>query len=439
MGEGESTEWPDDDTDPFGDAESKQSSSSVRTSDKNLATLKEEAKEETEEETEETEETEEEADESESSSQSVAESMKWKLPVRAAPLLHQFHNEKVTEYPLQQSTNGRKTTSLVIDDELLRIIDSSLDDDGQRRLKVSLSMKREITGFKHQHNELMHKHQLLWVGSFFLGIAFLLSALPVFSFIGGVLVIVGAWFWSLMHLETHHLEFSNSGGTHSHTLHGYGTSRSFFRASMALLGSEMAGLLKNGVLETEALDQLHESLAASPAPAPAPVTMPMPVQQTQTPFEVQSSSETPQQAFVAPTPISSLPAQIPAPPAQLPAPPAQLPAPPAQLPAPPAQLPAPTITVKTAAMPGPPAVLPPPPTPLPMPPAPIPPPQLPLAPLPPLGGHGALPFPTPIGLPVASLPLDAPLPNAPQIAVTASPIVDTLSEKEQSELLNELS
>jgi hypothetical protein len=42
-------------------------------------------------------------------------------------------------------------------------------------------------------------------------------------------------------------------------------------------------------------------------------------------------------------------------------------------------------------------------------------------------------------LPINPIPLDAPLPNAPQIAVTASPIEDTLSEKEQSELLNELS
>lgn len=151
MDEGESTEWPDDDTDPFGDSEPEQKPSSATISEENLGTPEEESKEETEEE----------LGESESNSEGLSETMDWKLPVRAAPLLQQFHNEEVTEYPLQQSADGRKTTSLVIDDDLLRIIDSSLDDDGQRRLKVSLSMKREITGFKHQHNELMHKHQLL--------------------------------------------------------------------------------------------------------------------------------------------------------------------------------------------------------------------------------------------------------------------------------------
>jgi hypothetical protein len=37
------------------------------------------------------------------------------------------------------------------------------------------------------------------------------------------------------------------------------------------------------------------------------------------------------------------------------------------------------------------------------------------------------------------LPLDAPLPAAPQVAVEASPVEETLSEDEQNELLNELS
>ena len=424
MGEGKSTEWPDDDTDPFGDTEPEQDPSSVLISDENLGPLEEEAKEQTGEETgEEIEEEPGESEESESNSIGLSETMEWKLPVRAAPLLQQFHNEEVTEYPLQQSADGRKTTSLVIDDDLLRIIDSSLDDDGQRRLKISLSMKREITGFKHQHNELMHKHQLLWLGSFICGILFLISPFTVFNFIGGILVAMGAWFWALMHLETHHLEFSNSGGTLSHTLRGYGTNRPFFRASMALIGSEMAGLLRNGELETEALDQLHTSLAA-PAPAPIPVPIPMPVQQTQTqtqtPFEVQSPTILPQQDFVAPTPTPLLPAQIPPPPAQIP--------------------PAP-LAVETISTAGPPVASPPLPTPLPLPPVSIPAPlPLPLpTPLPPLGGPGALPFPAPLGLPVTSLSLDAPLPNAPQIAVTASPVEDTLSEKEQSELLNELS
>ena len=267
MGEGESTEWPDDNTDPFGDVELEKTTSLEKAPEDENKAEPEELKESEEVENSE------EALEERSETADIPD--EWGLPIRAAPLLQQFHNEKVTEFPLQQSDDGRKATSLVIDDDLLRIIESRLDDDGQRRLKVSLSMKREITGFKHQHNELMHNHQFLWLGMFISGIVLLLLPPTIINFIGVILVTLSIWCGSLMHLETHRLEFSNSGGVHVHTLHGYGTNRPFFRASMALLGSEMAGLLRNGTLETETLDQLHLSLA-TPAPAPAPSAQPQP-------------------------------------------------------------------------------------------------------------------------------------------------------------------
>ena len=397
MGEGESTEWPDDNTDPFGDVELEKTTSLEKTPEDENKAEPEELKE--------SEEVENSEEVLEERSETADIPDEWGLPIRAAPLLQQFHNEKVTEFPLQQSDDGRKATSLVIDDDLLRIIESRLDDDGQRRLKVSLSMKREITGFKHQHNELMHNHQFLWLGLFISGIVFLVLPPTIFNFIGVILVALGIRYGTLMHLETHHLEFSNSGGVHVHTLHGYGTNRPFFRASMALLGSEMAGLLRNGNLETETLNQLHASLAA-PAPAPAPVPIPMPVQTPQAPIEPQTLV----------TPLS-----IPPPPMQIPEPPQAVP-------------------VEAAPMAGPPVVLAPPlPVPLAPPVAPLPKPLPPPAPLPALGAATAMPLPAPFGLPGAPMPLDAPLPNAPEIAVVASPVEETLSEKEQSELLNELS
>ena len=398
MGEGESTEWPDDNTDPFGDVESEDTPSLEKESE-DLVKPEDEFKAAVEE-------SEDSGEDPEENFEATDETSEWSLPIRAAPLLQQFHNEKVTEYPLQQSDDGRKATSLVLDDDLLRIIESRLDDDGQRRLKVSLSMKREITGFKHQHNELMHNHQFLWLGMFISGIVFLLLPPTIINFIGVILVTFSIWCGSLMHLETHRLEFSNSGGVHVHTLHGYGTNRPFFRASMALLGSEMAGLLRNGVLETETLDQLHLSLATpapAPVPAPAPAPTPMPTQTPQAPIQPQ----------ILVSPIS-----IPPPPMQIPAPPQVIP-------------------VETPPMPGPPVALAPLPAPLPLPTAPTPLP--PLAPLPPLGAAAGMPLPAPFGLPGAPMPLDAPLPNAPEIAVVASPVEDTLSEKEQSALLSELS
>ena len=52
---------------------------------------------------------------------------------------------------------------------------------------------------------------------------------------------------------------------------------------------------------------------------------------------------------------------------------------------------------------------------------------------------GPMPLPPLPGIPGAPIPLDAPMPDAPEVAVTASPVEETLSEAEQNDLLNELS
>jgi len=348
------------------------------------------------------------------------EGMQWTLPVRAAPLLEQFHNESVTEYPLLQTSDGMKSTSLVLDEDLLRIIETRLDADGQRRMNVSLSMKRELTGFKHHHNELMHKHQYLWLGSAFLGAVLLLSNILVFTLLGLVFVSAGLWNWTKMHLETHRLEFANSGGVLTHTLRGYGTDRPFFRASMAYLGSEMAGLLRTGILETSAVEELHASLATPPPPPPAPVALPAP--HPAAPLAIPEPAAQQQLGQpLAPSPLVATvpePLPVPATPQIIPGPPIAPPLPSAPIP-PPQNIPPPPIA-------GPPVAAT-------LPTAPLPPP----APLPQI--VGGMPMPPPLGIPGAPIPLDAPMPNAPEVAVTASPVEDTLSEEEQNSLLNELS
>lgn len=408
MGEDAATEWPDD-ADPFdaktsNEEATEQSSAAV---EEPLASI-------------EPEDSDDELTPVPLEGAPSPEGVQWTLPVRAAPLLEQFHNESVTEYPLLQTSDGMKSTSLVLDEDLLRIIETRLDADGQRRMNVSLSMKRELTGFKHHHNELMHKHQYLWLGSAFLGAVLLLSNILVFTLLGLVFVSAGLWNWTKMHLETHRLEFANSGGVLTHTLRGYGTDRPFFRASMAYLGSEMAGLLRTGILETSAVEELHASLAAPPPPPPAPVALPAP--HPAAPLAIPEPAAQQQLGQpLAPSPLVATvpePLPVPATPQIIPGPPIAPPLPSAPIP-PPQNIPPPPIA-------GPPVAAT-------LPTAPLPPP----APLPQI--VGGMPMPPPLGIPGAPIPLDAPMPNAPEVAVTASPVEDTLSEEEQNSLLNELS
>lgn len=427
MGEDGAAEWPDDDADPFGgithDTQVSEESVEETPSNEDKPSLKLESIEPAEP----SNELESVVDKTEvqfvEPQPNVAEG--WTLPVRAAPLLHQFHNEEVTEFPLQQTVDGRESVSLIVDDDLLRIIETRLDPDGQRRMKVSLSMMREITGFKHHHNQLLHKHQFLWIGTTIWGLLFLflLSNTFVYSILGTVLTAVGAWNWMKMHLETHILEFSNSGGSLSYTLRGYGNDRPFYRASMAYIGSEMAHFLRTGTLETEAVLELHANLAAPPPALPAPepqITTPPVVHPAAPEMIATGLPNSPQ-----------------------PTPPQKIPPPPQNIPPSAKPMVGPPVETSTAA----PAVLPPAPVPPPatIPSAPLPhappPPSTPLppAPAPPPMVGGPMPLPPLPGIPGAPIPLDAPMPNAPEVAVTASPVEETLSEAEQNDLLNELS
>ena len=372
--------WPDDDEDPF---------AAVSDTD-----------EETVDEPTEAEPIENEADihevvsDEETSLKGGAMSAQWTLPVRVAPVLA-MSGEDVAEYPLNESPDGKKNTSLIVTDNLIRIIEVTYDDDGQRRLNVKAVLKNELTGFSHSHNELMHKHQWMWITSFLVGLATLF--IPFIGFLGQILLAVGIIGWTYMHLEVHNLEFSTSGSKHKVAFTGYGSNRPMFRASMALLGPTIAKYMDTGEFDTESIIALHESLAIPTQQIPPVV------------IEKQPLSEAPQIHQITEPAIEPTPTQA----ATAPPPPTVQPEPQG----PPTTAPPPPIAPTG------------PPLPPPLPPATLPP------PLPP--GSMMAP-PPPMGFDRGEIPLDAPLPPAPEISVTAAPIEESLSVDEKNELLEEL-
>lgn len=420
MSEDSSSSWPDD-KDPFSTIEKK-----VEEVEEILEPNETEVSNEDSE-----------VEEAEESDEAV--NIPWSLPIRAAPIMAQT-GDIVQEFSLNESPDGLNSTSIVVNDGLIRIVEANYGEDGHRRLNVKTVMKQDLTGFSHTHNELMHKHQWLWIVAFIVGLGF--SFIAQLSMFGQLLLWIGLIGWIYMHLEVHNLEFSTHGSKHKVTFTGYGSNRPMFRASMALIGPTMAKYIETGDFDTKSIKDLHESLSKPPeiippAPQMAPIqpvimgsTMP-----NEIPAIIQSettvSPPAPPEANQLPPPAPPASVQQSGPPASnsmpIPAPPEanQLPppAPPEanQLPppAPPEsnQLPPPPMAMMNSALP--PATLPP--------------------PLPPPGG----PLPPPIGLGLAPIdvgevPLDAPLPDAPQIAVKASPVEESLSPDEKNELLEEL-
>ena len=51
------------------------------------------------------------------------------LPIRAKPLFHNNH-EDVEEFPLSESKDGLKSTSIVVGDGLFRVVETMLHKDG---------------------------------------------------------------------------------------------------------------------------------------------------------------------------------------------------------------------------------------------------------------------------------------------------------------------
>ncbi len=442
MADGEDQGWLDDDTDPFADSPVSEQPADAAEPEHTEETEAQDSP--VDESTESPSEDETDVLEDEATQPPIA----WGLPIRAAPLLEE-NGEIVVEYPLKQSLNGRETTSIVVDDDLLRVVDTELGIDNQRRMKVKLTVKRDITGFSHQHNELMHQHQFLWIGCFIVGVCLSFVGNVAFGVLGALSMVIGVRSWVLMHLETHTLTFSSNGGSHQLVMRAYGTNRGFFRASMALIGPVMADFIRNGEMDTSELEQLHSSLL-TPIPSAEPTSQFPTILHRTIP---QSMQPAPPGAMVTDsTPMT--PDSVPAPPVGPPservtAPTTQIPSPPVGPPTVKTALPSPASLPASAPV-GPPSLQPnapvgppvamtpiPPPAITPLPPAitPLPPALLPPSiPLPPAIGMAPLPLPGAL-----SLPLDAPLPDAPEIAVAASPVEETLSKDEQNELLSDLS
>ena len=399
----EPAQWPDDDEDPFAPA----SSTDEEIQDESV---------ENDTEQEPIDATEEETHSSIEIENSENTAIQCTLPVRVAPILS-MSGEEVAEFPLNESPNGRKNTSLIVSDNLIRVIEATYDDDGQRRLNIKAVLKNELTGFSHNHNELMHKHQWMWISSFLIGLI-TSSFIPFVGFLGQILLAVGIIGWVYMHLEVHTLEFSTSGSKHKIAFTGYGSNRPMFRASMALIGPTIAKYMDTGEFDTESIVNLHESLVI-PAP-PLPQKIPPITLENQLPNQL-AQIEQPGPPTSEPLPPTSEP--LPPPPAIVQ--PEESPGPPTSVPPPPTNIP--SI--------GPPLSTPPPPSPAgpPLPP-PLPPATLP----PPLPPSSMMSPPPPLGLDRGEMPLDAPLPDAPEISVTAAPIEESLSADEKNELLEEL-
>ena len=326
----------------------------------------------------------------------------WTLPIRAAPILA-LQGEDVTEFPLSQHRSGLESTSLIMDDELMRIVEARYDPDGVRRLNVRMALVKEhISGYSHTHLDLFQKLQNVWWGAIGFGLVMATGfAQSLLALGGGAFVLTGVAGLLMAQLDLHRLSFSDHGGRHDFYLSGWRQEPYLIHNSTALLGPAFVEFLRTSSLDTQHIDAVIKAMGAPAQPAPELTSSPEPAAPAALPVPMEQDTSLVPMSVVQPQ--TSVPSMVPAGPA---------------ISGPPTST---TVSTPTSAtmppLPPPPAATaPPPPKPLPAPPAPT---TLPAAPLP--------PPPAPAVLPPAPLP-PAPLPPPPsQAAVDEDALWDDLS------------
>ena len=298
--------------------------------------------------------------------------------------------------------------------------------DGIPRIDLKLALDSELTGFQH----VVEKPSVVEIGAsaglFVIGLVLCIFPFQ-FTMIVGISAILFGIKLAPRHIEKHQLIFSSCGSTHVFDVDLNGVFKPTFRASMALIGPTLAEYMKTGEIDSSSIDELHAGLRA-PIPAHEPMQIEPPLQ---------TGSQIPiGPPVIAEIPIESAPTVLEVPTQDIPTPaeftsddeeseilpqPVQV----VSIPSPPQSAPVPNaLPLPAIPQPNP---LPPPPQIVPKP-NPLPPPPAMMSNQPPMQVFDS-----------ASLPLDAPLPEAPRIPVAAAPQQQTISQEEQDALMDELS
>ena len=369
------------------------------------------------------------------------------LPIRAKPLF--LNNEEdVVEFTLSESKDGLESSSIIVGEGLFRVVETKMHQDGVPRIDLKMALDSEVTGFQH----IIEKPTAIEMGvsGGLLLIGLILCIFPFsFTMVLGIATILFGIKFAPNYLERHRLVFSSCGNTHVYEINPIYVFKPTFRASMALIGPTLAEYMKTGEINSSTIDELHLGLR-SPIPAHEPLQIAAPPQLNERMpvgppalVEIPVASASPIMEITTPNSQTQTPAEvtttegktvtIPAPPQAIPQPTPQVVPQPNPLPPPqPNPLPPPQAIPQPNPLPPPPQIVPQP-NPLPLPPA-VTPQPTPL-PLPP----AMLPSqPSMQGFDTASLPLDAPLPEAPRIPVAAAPQEQTISQEEQDALMDEL-
>lgn len=265
------------------------------------------------------------------------------LPIRAKQIME--ITDDCFEIPMAQSRNGKRTTSMLVDNETFRIVDSIVESDGRVYSVVkSVHSRDSLKGYSHNRKDFVKLTKSFAI-TFGLGIVFMI--IPGLFLVSPTLLGVGVTGLIYSYFQPLTIQLNFSGGVEKHRFSGIDSDKNLLQIYSEYATDVFPEVLRGGFVETSELDRFgpnkiqttqflpNPSSAAPSLSAPVdldslPTTLPPARAETESEKDTADLSKLTQMDEIPKNPQPSIPQQAPqiVPPQAQQTPPGAIPNPP---------------------------------------------------------------------------------------------------------------
>lgn len=173
------------------------------------------------------------------------------LPIRAKQIME--ITDDCFEIPMAQSRNGKRTTSMLVNDETFRIVDSIVESDGRVYSVVkSVHSRDSLKGYSHNRKDFIKLTKSFAI-TFGLGIVFMI--IPGLFLVSPTLLGVGVTGLIYSYFQPLTIQLNFSGGVEKHRFSGINSDKNLLQIYSEYATDVFPDLLKGGFVETSELDR----------------------------------------------------------------------------------------------------------------------------------------------------------------------------------------
>ena len=173
------------------------------------------------------------------------------LPIRAKQIME--ITDDCFEIPMAQSRNGKRTTSMLVNDETFRIVDSIVESDGRVYSVVkSVHSRDSLKGYSHNRKDFVKLTKSFAI-TFGLGIVFMI--IPGLFLISPTLLGVGVTGLIYSYFQPLTIQLNFSGGVEKHRFSGINSDKNLLQIYSEYATDIFPKVLRGGFVETSELDR----------------------------------------------------------------------------------------------------------------------------------------------------------------------------------------